>query len=167
MGVVSVWHPLPGVYAGRDVEGVNVLSKDEPLPSIAPTAAKMSPKALVVGCKGVLEDLKRRITLHYVSGDPSGVWLEKCIPREDDVQRHVLSHRYRCPMVDVFRSDYRSENTWVVRPPTTSTSILPLYIALPTVRNQWDQVGPAAPFAIVEQLQQQLTRSLLDSQLTS
>ena len=153
---MSQWYPTPGLYVNRDVEGMYLLLS---VPHLSREYRRLVPKALVQGCKSILEDLKLKINTHdsYEMGNSDlaswNEWFRGIIPKdEEDVADYVRSHRYECPLLNYFREGIQNDPSWLPPQPRTSFSIFPQHVvvALPSVQCQFDHRGPATPYMPIE-----------------
>ena len=150
--VLSQWYPHRGLY-GRDVEGMHLLLE---VPSIPANQLKLSPKRLIPGCVKIFENLRSNINKHYnIDSDDRKAWNEWFrvhMPATEDVNSYVRSHKYLCPLLQIFRFGYQHNPTWVAQVPKCSFSIFPsnVVIATPSVRSRFDRNGAPTPFMAIE-----------------
>jgi hypothetical protein len=134
--VLSQWYPTADLYPGRNVEGIYLLLS---VPFLPRNISSLPPKDLVADCVSSMEDLRRRIMMHYHINDPNrkewGHWFESCIPESQDTSLYIKSHSYHCPLLSFFRENTNYMPTWVPSAPTCSFSIFPrnVVVALPSV----------------------------------
>lgn len=146
--VLSQWYPHRGLY-GRDVEGMHLLLE---VPSIPANQLKLSPKRLIPGCVKIFVELRSNINKHYnIDSDDRKAWNEWFrvnMPATEDVR----SHKYLCPLLQIFRFGYQHNPTWVAQVPKCSFSIFPsnVVIATPSVRSRFDRNGAPTPFMAIE-----------------
>ena len=150
--VLSQWYPHKGLY-GRDVEGMHLLLE---VPSIPTTQLKLPPKPLVPGCVKIFEELRSNINKHYNidSADRKlwNDWFRSNAPATEDANNYVRSHKYLCPLIQIFRSGYQHNPRWVPQPPRCSFSIFPanVVIAMPSIKCRFDRSGAPTPFMSIE-----------------
>lgn len=150
--VLSQWYPHRGLY-GRDVEGMHLLLE---VPSIPSHQLKLSPKRLVPGCVKIFDELRSSINRHYnIDSDDRKAWNEWFrvnVPITEDVNTYVRSHKYLCPLLQIFRFGYQHNPNWVPQVPKCSFSIFPanVVIAMPSVRSRFDRNGAPTPFMAIE-----------------
>ena len=150
--VLSQWYPHRGLY-GRDVEGMHLLLE---VPSIPRTQLKLQPKALVSGCLKIFEDLRSSINKHYnVDSDHRKAWNEwfrAHAPSSEDTTIYVRSHKYLCPLIQIFRHGFQHNPNWAPQVPRCSFSIFPanVVIAMPSIRCRFDRSGAPTPFMAIE-----------------
>jgi hypothetical protein len=149
---LSQWYPHRGLY-GRDVEGIHLLLE---VPSIPSNQLKLQPKSLVPGCVKVFADLRSDINKHYnIDSDDRKSWNEwfrMHAPGTEDVSMYVRSHKYTCPLIQIFRSGFQNSPNWVPQAPRCSFSIFPtnVVIATPSIRCRFDRSGAPTPFVAIE-----------------
>ena len=150
--VLSQWYPHRGLY-DRDVEGMHLLLE---VPSIPSNQLKLSPKRLIPGCVKIFEELRSSINKHYnIDSDDRKAWNEwfkANLPVTEDVNTYVRSHKYVCPLIQIFRFGYQHNPNWVPQVPRCSFSIFPsnVVIAMPSVRCRFDRNGAPTPFMAIE-----------------
>ena len=150
--VLSQWYPHRGLY-GRDVEGMHLLLE---VPSIPLNQLKLQPKSLVPGCVKVFTDLRSDINKHYNvdSNDRKSwnEWFRMHAPVNEEVSMYVRSHKYLCPLIQIFRSGFQLNPTWVPQAPRCSFSIFPsnVVIATPSIRCRFNRSGAPTPFVTIE-----------------
>ena len=150
--VLSQWYPHRGLY-GRDVEGMHLLLE---VPSIPANQLKLSPKRLIPGCVKIFEELRSGINKHYnIDSEDRKAWNEwfrANMPATEDVNSYIRSHKYLCPLLQIFRFGYQHNPTWVAQVPKCSFSIFPsnVVIAMPSVRSRFDRNGAPTPFMAIE-----------------
>jgi hypothetical protein len=155
--VLSQWYPSPNLYRNRPVEGFYILQCDrDKLPSIPDSAYTMCPKPLVEKCVDVLDDLWRRLELHYTIGDPNRElwrrWFKKHKPINHNATDYIQSHRYECPLLSFFKKGVYHIPDWCEEEAETSFSIFPSYVvvATPSVQSHWDRQGAPTPYVVIQ-----------------
>ncbi len=126
------------------------------VPSIPSNQLKLSPKRLVPGCVKIFDELRSSINKHYnIDSDDRKAWNEWFrvnVPITEDVNTYVRSHKYLCPLLQIFRFGYQHNPNWVPQVPKCSFSIFPanVVIAMPSVRSRFDRNGAPIPFMAIE-----------------
>ena len=126
------------------------------VPSIPRTQLKLKPKALVPGCVKIFDELRSNINKHYnVDSDHRKAWndwFRAHAPSLEDTDIYVRSHKYICPLIQIFRYGFQHNPNWVPQVPRCSFSIFPtnVVIAMPSIRSRFDRSGAPTPFMVIE-----------------
>lgn len=126
------------------------------VPSIPYNQLKLLPKSLVPGCVKVFVDLRSNINKHYnIDSDDRKAWndwFRAHAPGTEDASLYIRSHKYLCPLIQIFRAGFQNSPTWVPQAPRCSFSIFPsnVVIATPSVRCRFDRSGAPTPFMAIE-----------------
>ena len=150
--VLSQWYPTPDLYPDRSVEGTYLLNT---VPYLDRCALYMAPKALVKDCHIELDDLKGRINTHYTRDLKSlqdwNDWFKLHAPIDDDVNKYIKTHSYKCPLISYFKEGIEHKPSWKPQLPATSLTVFPKHVvvALPSIKNRFDSHGTTSAYMTI------------------